>query len=115
MSDNIVEKASRTFPVTEYVPKALQELAPGSVWKVTGDFNYEDIEWLSEDIPLPSKELVMTKAQELKDAYDTLEYSRMRAVSYPSIEQQLDVLYHEGYDGWKEVIDSIKAQYPKTV
>lgn len=41
------------------------------------------------------------------------DYSKRRKEEYPSIEDQLDILYHEGYDAWKEVIQSIKEKYPK--
>ena len=37
-----------------------------------------------------------------------------RLVEYPSIEDQLDLLYHKGYDGWKKVITSIKEKHPKS-
>jgi len=53
--------------------------------------------------------------QELKDRVDAYMavYSNARKVSYPSIQDQLDTLYHQGYDGWKAQIDAIKAKYPK--
>ena len=37
-----------------------------------------------------------------------------RRMEYPSIEDQLDILYHEGYDGWKKVITAVKEKYPKS-
>lgn len=111
--DDLTTKAKRQFPVTDYVPKALSLLSPGAVWRVTGDFTYEEIQWESDNIPMPTKEEVMAKAQELKDEYDRAEYARMRAISYPSIAEQLDKLYHEGIDGWKASIDEIKQKYPK--
>jgi hypothetical protein len=40
-------------------------------------------------------------------------YNILRANTYPSIQEQLDILYHEGYDGWKQRITAIKNQYPK--
>lgn len=41
-------------------------------------------------------------------------YIEQRKAAYPSVVDQLDILYHEGFDAWKEKIDGIKAQYPKT-
>ena len=32
---------------------------------------------------------------------------------YPSVVDQLDDLYHNGIDGWKASIKSIKDKYPK--
>ena len=36
-----------------------------------------------------------------------------RAMAYPSIADQLDQIYHEGIDAWKETIAAVKAEYPK--
>ena len=40
-------------------------------------------------------------------------YQELRAVAYPSIPDQLDLLYHGGLIGWKEAIDVVKTKYPK--
>jgi hypothetical protein len=44
---------------------------------------------------------------------DTEQYKINRADEYPSIVDQLDVLYHGGYDVWKSTISTIKQKYPK--
>ena len=36
-----------------------------------------------------------------------------RANDYPSIEDQLDKIYHSGIDEWKKVIKATKDKYPK--
>ena len=43
---------------------------------------------------------------------DPNKYKYQRQKAYPSIQDQLDILYHEGYEGWKSTIESIKNQYP---
>jgi hypothetical protein len=40
-------------------------------------------------------------------------YSDRRKKEYPTIEEQLDILYHEGFDTWKQMIQDIKQKYPK--
>ena len=45
--------------------------------------------------------------------YAALEYSRNRASEYPSIEDQLDDIYHNGIDAWKATIKVTKDKYPK--
>jgi hypothetical protein len=40
-------------------------------------------------------------------------YKDQRANAYPSIVDQLDTLYHGGYDAWKASIQTIKDQFPK--
>tara|TARA_R100000426_G_scaffold36886_1_gene29284 strand:+ start:640 stop:930 length:291 start_codon:yes stop_codon:yes gene_type:complete len=49
----------------------------------------------------------------LNAEYAALEYSRNRAAEYPSIEDQLDDIYHNGVAGWKTSIKAIKDKYPK--
>ena len=41
------------------------------------------------------------------------EYKEKRRVEYPSIEDQLDDIYHNGIDKWKETIKAVKDKYPK--
>jgi hypothetical protein len=43
-----------------------------------------------------------------------VDYVTRRQQEYPSIEEQLDILYHEGYEGWKTLITEIKNKIPKS-
>ena len=40
-------------------------------------------------------------------------YKSQRKAEYPSIEDQLDDIYHNGIDAWKASIKVIKDKYPK--
>ena len=40
-------------------------------------------------------------------------YEEARRAAYPSIEDQLDTLYHEGFDKWRETIAAVKDRHPK--
>jgi len=51
----------------------------------------------------------LTKMEELA----LTQYQRDRAVEYPSIKDQLDIIYHSGLDEWKSVISATKTKYPK--
>lgn len=42
-----------------------------------------------------------------------LTYADKRRAEYPSIVDQLDTLYHGGYDAWKATIKAVKDKYPK--
>jgi hypothetical protein len=44
---------------------------------------------------------------------DPDQYKYDRAQAYPSIADQLDTIYHEGIDAWKETIAAVKQEYPK--
>ena len=40
-------------------------------------------------------------------------YKYQRAAEYPSIADQLDKIFHDGIDKWKETIQAVKTKYPK--
>jgi hypothetical protein len=40
-------------------------------------------------------------------------YKTQRATAYPPIADQLDTLYHGGYDAWKATITAVKEEFPK--
>ena len=61
----------------------------------------------------PTEEAIQAKLQELQAEYEANQYQRDRAVAYPSTEDQLDMLYHQGIDGWKAEIKKVKDQFPK--
>ena len=42
-----------------------------------------------------------------------LTYAQKREQEYPSIQDQLDDIYHNGVDGWKATIKAIKDKHPK--
>ena len=44
---------------------------------------------------------------------DPDEYKYKRELEYPTIVDQLDDIYHNGIDGWKETIKAVKDKYPK--
>ena len=44
---------------------------------------------------------------------DAHAYIAKRQQAYPSIADQLDVMYHGGYDAWKAAIEAVKKQFPK--
>ena len=62
------------------------------------------------------KDLVSKKLAELQLEWDSIKYQRDRATSYPSIQEQLDMLYWDRKNGtktWEESIDKVKADNPK--
>ena len=61
-----------------------------------------------------SKSDIQAKQAELKTEYENNKYQRDRKEAYPSIEEQLDDLYHNGISGWKTTIKATKDKYPKS-
>ena len=52
----------------------------------------------------------------LKSDIPALSYSELRQAEYPSLQDQLDMIYWDKVNGtntWQETITSIKAKYPK--
>jgi len=87
--------------------------------------NAEDINQITwkKDTPVISKEDIQAKQAELQADYDAKQYQRDRTVpvirgtgSYPSIQDQLDMLWHDKKDGtttWEDAIQAVKDAYPK--
>ena len=61
-----------------------------------------------------TKEQILAKQTELQAEYDSQDYARKRKSEYPSFADQLDKIYHDGIDKWKdEMIKPVKDKYPK--
>lgn len=88
---------------------ALHSLRPNSEWVLRGD----DLEWLDTEQTQPTEAEITAEVARLQAEYDNNEYQRQRAQAYPSIADQLDLIYHEGVDAWKAQITAVKQEYPK--
>ena len=61
----------------------------------------------------PSESKLNTLLTALKNDWDKYQYSRNRQAEYPSIIEQLDMIYHNGLDAWKAEIKKVKDKYTK--
>ena len=91
---------------------AILALDPNAEVSVSGE-SLDGIEWHDGNPNNITNEQIIAKQAELKTIYDSLQYQRDRKKEYPSIEDQLDDLYHNGIDGWKTTIKAVKDKYPK--
>ena len=89
--------------------EALAKLKPNAKWTMRGD----DITWEDENQTQPTEEELVAKTKELEADYNAKQYQRDRAVAYPSIQDQLDKIYHSGLTAWKADIKAVKDKYPK--
>ena len=71
-------------------------------------------EWLS-DSPQPSEANITAAHNEWQAEYDAKAYQRNRVAEYPSIGDQLDMIYHNGDGGatFQAAIKAVKDKYPK--
>jgi hypothetical protein len=95
-----------------FIVEALHNLKPGATWSIDGD-TYDGFVWLDKTQSKPKEDEVEAEVLRLQTEYENNQYQRLRESSYPSIQDQLDILYHRGYDGWKEEINKVKEKYPK--
>ena len=53
------------------------------------------------------------RAAKFQVEISSLTYVQRRIMEYPSIQDQLDTIFHSGLDVWKQQIQAIKNKYPK--
>ena len=72
-----------------------------AIYKDTQDFTWEQ---------------VSAKKAELQTEYDNNQYQRDRAKAYPSIQDQMDMMYWDSVNGtttWKDAIAKVKSDIAK--
>ena len=95
----------KTLAIRKVYPEVVDIFNDGSVWKAW-DEHKKEIEL--------DEELIKVELEKIQEEQKLVEYKKLRKAEYPKIEDQLDLLYHKGIDGWKEEIQKVKDKYPKT-
>ena len=100
--------------------KAIQKINPNAVVTVIGnDINTCEIEWHNGTTPIPKAD-IEAKMVEVQADYDAKQYQRDRV--YPSIGDQLDMLWHtmdkntelqHNFYDFYQTIKKVKVAYPK--
>ena len=100
------------------VAKAIQKINPNAVF-VIKDNDLNQIEWHNGTTPIPKAD-IEAKMVEVQAEYDANQYQRDRV--YPSIGDQLDMLWHSidqnpklksEYFEFYEAIKAVKVKHPK--
>lgn len=60
-----------------------------------------------------SEGIVARREKTKTEIESSLSYANKRSAAYPSIEDQLDKIFHDGIDAWKAEIQDIKDAHPK--
>jgi len=73
------------------VKEALISLTPTAQWSIEGDGT---VIWLDTEQTQPTDAEIQTEIDRLQADYDAKQYQRDRQQEYPSIGDQLDMLWH---------------------
>jgi len=101
--------------MTVKITNAILSINPNAEVVVRGD-NIDNctIQWDNNTKEI-SKANIKTKMAELQADYEAKQYQRNRASEYPSIGEQLDLIYHagQGGDAFQAAIKAVKDKHPK--
>ena len=88
--------------------EAILELNPSAKFVIRGD---NPVEWLEGTTPISESDIDAKEAMTTRDAY-----IEPRKKAYPSIQEQMDMQYHDAVNGtttWKDAIEQVKTDNPK--
>jgi hypothetical protein len=94
--------------------KAILKINPQAEFSINAD-DINQITWLNNTQPIPANQ-ILAKKIELQAEYQAKQYQRDRQKQYPSIADQLDMLYWDkvnGTENWLNSIESVKSRFPK--
>jgi hypothetical protein len=106
----------------DQIVQALMFFAPQAKWKwsvdptaLPEDATYADIVWEDHFYIQPTQAELQQHYDDSVIAYESnMLYKTARQQAYPSVEEQLDMIFHQGIDVWKDRIQNIKNNIPKT-
>ena len=78
-------------------------------WTISDPGDYSSIVWGDKVVDKEHLDLLISD----NNRSNIELFKESRRLAYPSIEDQLDKIYHEGVDSWKAEIQAIKEKYPK--
>ena len=92
--------------------RAIQSLVPGAEVSVAAHNN--SVTWINYENPPITDKQILAEQQRLQMIDDWHEYRRNRATEYPTIQEQLDALYHAGIfpPEMSARIRAVKEKYP---
>ena len=98
--------------------EAILKINPNAKVSVSGN-DINQITWHNGTTPISNAD-IEAKVAELETAYDNNEYQRDRAVAYPELKEQLDLLYKDMLADkgdktgeWFKAVKKVKDDNPK--
>ena len=100
------------------IAKALTNLGYSDCqWRISGEEIYENLIWGDKnERPAPTKSEIDAEVKRLQAEYDAQEYARKRAEAYPSVGDQLDMIYKDMKNSTTthaEAVEAVKTKFPK--
>ena len=92
---------------------ALMFLCPTAKFHFDGEPGYATLVWDDLYHDKPTMEDLVEAWEAMKAA--SADYLLKRRAAYPTVEEQLDTIFHYGIDEWRARIQKIKDAIPKTV
>ena len=86
-----------------------------SISDLSGVTRFQDEEPILGEFPFTFDD-VLAKKDKLIAEYDAQEYARQRALAYPSLSDQMDMIMKDNRDGTKThqtACEAVKKKYPK--
>ena len=91
---------------------ALMFILPQAKYHFDGEQTYENLIWDDLFFPKPTLEELQT-AEKYALLSVTNDYRIERSKHYPTADQQLQMIFDLGVEGWKERIQNVKNNIPK--
>lgn len=85
--------------------------ANNNIFAYEEDGSQDDL--IGDKTPITQAEADEIRAQVQQAALDKLDYKARRVMEYPSFGDQMDMIFHNGLDYWKQQIQLVKDKYPK--
>jgi uncharacterized protein (DUF1330 family) len=98
--------------------KNLKATAITSLLNGTGGFHLHadgTVDFIEGSITFTENE-IQAEMNRIQTIYNNEEYARNRVLAYPSIQDQLDMQYHDKVNGtstWQDAIAKVKSDFPK--
>jgi hypothetical protein len=87
----------------------------GSVFSKHGPLSFKDGKWLRPRLMVDPPAQPTTEEVLASEAYDLDQCHNKRRAEYPSIEDQMDLQFHDAKDGttkWQEAVQAVKTKWP---
>ena len=93
--------------------RAISILYPNVGYSIDGT-NLGTLKFIDDTVA--NVDAILIEYDKVQTEHEAKQYQRDRAPAYPSIQEQLDLLYWDkinGTDNWEQAIAAVKAAHPK--